>query len=70
MDPMQLVVACAMAFAAVFLLLSVLALMIQAITTLFPAQHAAVEPAVVAAISTTVASRFPGARVTRIEEEP
>jgi hypothetical protein len=41
----------------------------QLITVLFPERKAAVDPTVVAAISSTVATLYPGARVTRIEEE-
>ncbi len=39
------------------------------ITAVFPDRAASMDPVLVAAISTTVASIYPGARVTRIEEE-
>ncbi|MCW8983762.1 MAG: hypothetical protein OQK55_00340 [Thermoanaerobaculales bacterium] len=61
--------ACLIALAAVFALLGVLALTIELITTLFPERRQAIDPVLAAAISTTVASVFPGARVTRIEED-
>ena len=61
--------ACLIALAAVFTLLGVLALTIELITTLFPERRQAIDPVLAAAISTTVASVFPGARVTRIEED-
>ena len=66
---MNLVSACGLAFGAVFVLLAVLAAVMQAITAAFPERRSIVDPAVVAAISSTVASVVPGARVTRIEEE-
>jgi hypothetical protein len=66
---MNLFAICGIAFGAVFVLLSFLALTMQLITVLFPERKAAVDPTVVAAISSTVATLYPGARVTRIEEE-
>lgn len=66
---MNLVSACGIAFAAVFMLLAVLAGLMQLITLVFPERRAAVDPIVVAAISSTVASVYPGSRVTRIEEK-
>jgi hypothetical protein len=69
LDVMNLFAICGIAFGAVFVLLSFLALTMQLITVLFPERKAAVDPTVVAAISSTVATLYPGARVTRIEEE-
>lgn len=66
---MNLISACGIAFAAVFVLLAVLAGMMQLITLIFPERKFAVDPTVVAAISSTVASVYPGSRVTRIEEK-
>ena len=66
---MSLGATCGLAFVSVFVLLSVLAVVMQAITALFPERAEVVDAAVVAAISATVASVYPGARVTRIEEE-
>jgi hypothetical protein len=65
----SLVAVCGIAFAAVFVLLALLAVAMHAITILFPERKAAIDSHVVAAISSTVASLYPGARVTRIEEE-
>ena len=39
------------------------------ITVVFPDRLTSMDPVLVAAISTAVASIYPGARVTRIEEE-
>jgi len=61
--------ACLIALAAVFTLLGALALTIELITTLFPERRQAIDSALAAAISTTVAQLIPGARVTRIEED-
>jgi hypothetical protein len=65
----NLVSACGIAFLAVFVLLAGLAAVMQAITVFFPERKRRGDPALVAAISSTVASVIPGARVTRIEEE-
>jgi Na+-transporting methylmalonyl-CoA/oxaloacetate decarboxylase gamma subunit len=58
---------CGVAFVAVFVLLSLLALVMEGIGLLFPQRAPVVEPVVVAAVSSAVASLFAGARVTRIE---
>ncbi len=69
MEPTSLLSICTIAFASVAILLSFLALTMHFITLLFPVRQPAVDPAIVAAISTTVASVMPGASVTHIEEE-
>lgn len=69
MEPMNLALICGVAFVAVFFLLSLLAVVMYGITAVFPERAPAVEPELVAAISSAVAIAFPGARVTRIEEE-
>lgn len=65
----SLFAACGLALLTVFLLLSFLAVVMHLITEAFPESEAAIDPAVVAAISGTVATLIPGARVTRIEEK-
>ena len=65
----SLFAACGMAFLTVFLLLAFLAVVMRLITDAFPESDDAVDPAILAAISGTVATLMPGARVTRIEEE-
>ncbi len=67
-EPTSLFSICAIAIVAVFALLSFLAITMHLITVLFPARAHVLNPAVVAAISGTVASVIPGARVTNIEE--
>ena len=68
-DPLNLLTACGIAFMAVFLLLSLLAGLMQLITLIFPERKSSVEPTLVAAISSSVAFLYPGARVTKIEEK-
>lgn len=65
----NLLATCLIAMVAVFSLLGVLALLMALITLVFPVVRDRIDPAVVAAISTVVASVYPGASVTRIEEE-
>ena len=66
---MDLLNACLVAFVAVFVLLSFLAVVMHLITMAFPARREGLDPVVVAAVSSTVASLIPGAQVTHIEEE-
>lgn len=66
---MNLLTACGIAFLAVFVLLSLLAGMMQIITRLFPERSSSVESSLVAAITSSVAFLYPGARVTKIEEK-
>ncbi len=70
MDSLSLLPVCVIAFVSVFFLLAFLAGVMQLITVVFPQRRSSADPALVAAISTTVSSVVPGARVTRIEEEP
>jgi hypothetical protein len=66
---LNLLTACGIAFLAVFLLLSLLAGMMQLITRFFPERQSSIEPSLVAAITSAAAYHFPGARVTKIEEK-
>jgi len=73
-----LLLMCVISFAAVFTLLTVLSVLMSALTAIFPAKatppafHAAGESetdaAVLAAITTTMNQIYPGASVTKIEE--
>jgi hypothetical protein len=60
---------CSTAFAVVFLVLGVLAVVIQLISLVLPARAPRTDAAVVAAISAAVATQRPGATVARIVEE-
>ena len=66
---LNLITICSIAFGAVFVLLTFLAVVMQLITVVFPAPRVIVDQTVVAVVSTAVASMYPGARVTKIEEE-
>ena len=68
MDPTSLFSICTIALVAVFSLLSFLAITMHLITVIFPARNDVLDPAVVAAITGTVAAVIPGATVTNIEE--
>ena len=69
MDGTSLLVVCVTAFVVVFAVLAVLAAAMHLITILFPERVAALDGALVAAISSAMNAVAPGARVTRIEEE-
>ena len=69
MEPTSLIAVCAIAFIAVFVLLSFLAAVMRLTTTVFPARDGGIDAAVVAAVSTAVSTILPGARVIQIEEE-
>lgn len=67
MEDVALYVICLNAFVAVIALLSILALMMRLLTTLFPATTERADNALTAAIVSTVTQLYPGARVSRIE---
>lgn len=69
MEATNLSVVCVLAFVLVFVVLSLLSGAMYLITILFPARVVGMDAAVVAAVSSTVETLLPGARVTRIEEE-
>ena len=60
---------CGAAFAVVFFTLAVLAVVMRLITALFPPQQLKTDSAMVAAVVATMQSVYPGARVTRVEEQ-
>jgi hypothetical protein len=66
----SLTAACYTAFAVVFAVLALLALVIRFVTLAFPARAPRTDPAVVAAIAAAVAAHHPGARVVNIVEAP
>lgn len=69
MGEVNILSACSIAFLAVFVVLAFLAMVMQLIMAVFPERKTALDPLLVAAISCTVSTLIPGARVTRIEEE-
>jgi hypothetical protein len=60
---------CLIAFCVVFSVLGGMALFMRLLVALLPQREEPGDVAVVAAISTAVATVIPGARVTRIEEK-
>lgn len=69
MEDTQVLVVCLVAFGAVFTILTFLAIVMNLLVALFPERKAQIDEALVAAISSSVSTLLPGARVTRIEEE-
>jgi membrane protein implicated in regulation of membrane protease activity len=65
----SLLAVCSTALTVVFLVLGVLAVVIQLISLVLPARAPRTDGAVVAAISAAVAMQHPGAKVVRIVEE-
>lgn len=65
----SLVVVSAMVFMVVFAVLAALAAAMRLMTLLFPFRTSGVDAALAAAVSSTVTTLVPGARVTRIEED-
>jgi hypothetical protein len=68
MGSSDLVYICISAFLAVFVLLSVLAVVMRIILVLFPEKESGTDAVVVAAITSTVSAIYPGTRITKIEE--
>ncbi len=67
MEDVALYLICMNAFVAVICLLAILALMMRLLTALFPVATDKGDSALTAAIATTVAQLYPGARVSHIE---
>jgi len=65
----ELLAVSATAFTAVFVLLALLAVVMRIITLVFPERRARIDPVLVAAITSTVSTLYPIARVTKIQEE-
>lgn len=68
MASVDLLMICVVAFAAVFVLLSVLAVLMRIIVSIFPEKTPTGDAAVVAAISSSYQALYPGTMVSRIEE--
>ena len=67
MDSASLLSICGSSFLWVFILLTVLAVIMKLITVIFPQKKEVTDAAVLAAISTTMTSRYPGTKITKIE---
>ena len=66
---MSLFTVCISAFVAVFILLSILAFTMRLILAVFPEKMVESNVALIAAISTTYNSIYPGTKITKIEED-
>jgi hypothetical protein len=68
MNPPDLLVICLSAFAAVFVLLSFLAVVMRLLISTFPETIGGIDAATIAAVSAAAAYAFPGTKVTKVEE--
>ncbi len=68
METLNVFPSCVISFLAVFILLGVLAALIKLVDAVFPDKSREDDGPIIAAIHTTIAARFPGGRVIRIEE--
>jgi hypothetical protein len=64
----NLILVCVSAFVAVFVLLSILAISMRLILVIFPEKERKTDAALLAAVSTTMQSLYPGTIITKIEE--
>ena len=69
MENPDLLLICISAFIAVLFLLSVLAVIIKMITTIFPQKIVEEDAAVYAAIASVYTANYPGIKITKITEE-
>lgn len=68
MGPTNLLLICTSAFAAVFLLLAFLSLVMRIMIVVFPQRISKGDAAVLAAVAATVNAVYPGTKITRFEE--
>lgn len=64
-----LILVCLTAFISVFVLLSLMAATMRIIIFIFPQQTVSSDSAVMAAISATVAQKYPDKKITKVEEQ-
>jgi hypothetical protein len=69
MNTPDLLIICASAFAAVFVLLGFLALIMRVITAVFPAKDIGSDAVVMAALAGVMQTVYPGTKITRVEEQ-
>ena len=65
----DLLVTCAVAFVAVFILLAFLAFVMRILVIIFPETRPGTDAAVMAAVAATMSTVYPGTRITKVEEE-
>ncbi|MFH2035315.1 MAG: hypothetical protein ABIJ45_02840 [Candidatus Zixiibacteriota bacterium] len=68
MNSPDLLSVCGSSFFAVFVLLTILAILMRIITGLFPEKETGTDPAIIAVISVATSSTYPGTKITKIEE--
>jgi len=68
LESLDLLLICISAFVSVFCLLAGLALVMRIIIFVFPQKEAAVDAAMIAAITSTVSALYPGTSITKVEE--
>ena len=70
MSSPELLWICFTAFAAVGVLLTVLAAVMRLILVVFPQTEEDTDPMVIASVATVLQTLYPGTRVTKVEEIP
>jgi len=68
MESYELLSICLSAFIAVFLILSLLAVIMRRITEIFSDKNVGGDSAIIAALTTVVTHYYPGTKITKIEE--
>ena len=68
MGSTELLMVCASAFIAVFLLLALMALVMRIIIILFPQSAIGADAATIAAVASVISAAYPGTRITKVEE--
>ena len=68
MESINLLVICALAFGAVFILLVVLAAVMRLILSIFPERVQESDTALIAAVSSLASTLYPGTLITKVEE--
>ena len=68
MQSVELVAVCGVAFLMVFVILAFLAVIMKVIILVFPEKKGVSDTAMIAAMTATVHTVFPGAKLTKVEE--
>ena len=68
MESSNLLIICISSFIAVFLLLTILAIVMKGIIVIFPQKEAKTDAVVIAALATAISSVYPGTKITNIKE--
>lgn len=68
MSSPNLLAICATSFAAVFLLLCVLAVVQRLILLIFPEKNETADAAMIAAMASVLQTAYPGSRISKVEE--